>query len=70
MGALVLGSLALLALSILLAIWRRRNAVPYEDPQMTIEALRDRQRALYYFGMSVGPPWQAGATSKGKQEGR
>jgi hypothetical protein len=56
MAFFVLGSLGLLAISIVLAIWRRRDAVPYEDPHMTIEALRDRQRFLYEFGMAVGPP--------------
>ncbi|MEN9937909.1 MAG: hypothetical protein RLZZ387_4488 [Chloroflexota bacterium] len=46
----------LLAVSILLAAWRRRGAVPYDDPRMTIDALRERQRSLYDLGMAVGPP--------------
>jgi hypothetical protein len=57
MGAFLLGVAALLGVSALLAAWRRRGAIPYEDPRMTIEALRDRQRFLYDFGMSVGSPF-------------
>jgi hypothetical protein len=61
MGEFVLISLGLLAVSILLAIWRRRGAIPYDDPHMTVEALRDRQRFLYEFGVAPGPPQGWGA---------
>ena len=55
MGAFFLTTTALLALAVALAVWRRRGAIPYDDPQLTVEALRDRQRFLYDFGMAVGP---------------
>ena len=56
MGAFFLATAALLGLAVALAVWRRRGAIPYDDPQLTVEALRDRQRFLYDFGMAVGPP--------------
>ncbi|HWQ12420.1 MAG TPA: hypothetical protein VNL77_06460 [Roseiflexaceae bacterium] len=64
MGEFVLISLGLLVVSILLAAWRRRGAVPYDDPHMTVEALRERQRCLYEFGMAPGPPLHAGQDQK------
>ena len=69
MGALILGSLGLLAVSILLAIWRRRGAIPYEDPRLTIDALRERQRSLYDFGIAVGPPLPFGDQQARRRHG-
>lgn len=66
MGMFLLVSAGLLALAVLAAIWRRRGVAPYEDPLMTVEALHDRQRFLYEFGMAVGQ-WLADEPGRGRR---
>ena len=67
MGAFLLVSLGLLGAAAALAAWRRRGATPYDDPTKTIEALRDRQRFLYDFGVAPGPnPWHEGERAERK----
>ena len=69
MGLFMLGSGALLAVSVLLAAWRRRGVVPYDDPLMTVEVLRDRQRFLYEFGVPIGPTWPPDTTRTHRRVG-
>jgi hypothetical protein len=52
MSIFVLGYALLLAVAIALAAWRRRGVPPYEDPNQNVTALRDKQRAMLFFGVS------------------
>lgn len=70
MGLFLIGSAALLALASLVAAWRRRGVAPYDDPLMTVEALHDRQRMLFEFGMAVGPWPAADESSHGRRAAR
>ena len=42
----------IMVVAIATAIWRRRRVAPYDDPRRTVTALRDRQRALFFFDIT------------------